>query len=1427
MDLDSRSLADVATQLKAQLNGSGDLPLTAGVLGTGGPLNQFLPTVPGGQIVLRQPRFDVAATSWPQTLTVTGPVTAVWPVSALAPDALTVQTSTVTITRDHVGAAATVAFSVDGTVQVDTLRLSVTGVLGADALLRCSLGTGTHALPGLPELVNLVSNGALPITLPSGLPFLQSLKLRELDLLVGFGTATQTSLLVGLDASLDWPIVDPDFVLKSIRATLTAAHRAATSTLSVGAELDASVVIGRQFDLSLQLGGPVWTLDLKPASGVLPSLADLAGLIGGASLQSSVQSGTTAVGLGEIGIDDVRISFDPFGGTLQRILIAGHVVLADVRVDLVTALPDFALAGGLAFGETIHLKALFEHFFGTASGFPDVVVTEFAFHGQPSTGSYGLEIVADDDDLAIGPIGLRSVSIVVEKSSAGVTGAVAADVVIGGVDLVIEASHPEEDGPWVFAGATSSEQTIAIKDMHAALSAQFGAFALPTVIEDLVITAVRVGFDTAGNVSVELGTRFPLNATTSVDLTVSVDVVLRDNSPSDVVLSAKMMVGDLHFEIDFARTQTGLSLLAAYAAKPGATARKVSDLLAPVLNAKPGLAALVPDSLRIELKDVLLYVQRPAGTGPTRFLFGLDLGASIDLAQLPLVGKELPAAQSASVEDLQILVASQAFGVTDVGTVNSLMPAGVTRLPAADLPQGVTFGAKLVLGGVPAPLTLPATPSGTPAPTGQTVGGQPVVQADSTKWITLQKTFGPLQLNRVGFQYAQQKIWFLLDAGISLGGLTFSLDGLAVGSSIVGFSPEFDLRGLGLAFTSGPLALSGALLRERLVGDDGQPYDEYEGAAQLTVRELTIRAIGSYAYAGGYPSLFVYAVLDYPLGGPSFFFVTGLAAGFGYNRRLRIPAIDGVAQFPLVSEAVNPPTGPPAPPLDELKKLRSTIVPAAGEDFLAVGIRFTSFRQIDSFALLTVLFGARFEVDVLGLSTMKLPTAPGATPLAEVQMAVKASVIPDEGFLGVQAQLTSASYLFSRDCHLTGGFAFFSWFSGPHGGDFVVTVGGYRSGYNPPAHYPRVPRVGFNWQVTSQLMVKGEVYFALLPTALMAGGQLQATWNSGNLSAWFTAGFDVLVAWQPYHYEANFHIGIGVRYTYHFFGTHTLSVDVGANLSIWGPDFSGRAKVKLSIVSFEISFGAGVSATPGPLGWAQFQKAFLPDDTDRAPICSLTVRTGLTRSGDGTIDWVLDPKSFTLVSDSAVPAKHYDVAAGAVGAATLNTAFGVAPMDLAAGKVDSAHVVRITRDNVDVTRLFTFSPIRKKVPAAMWGQSVRARTDGDALIADTLAGFAIAPLAPVIPAAETPEILLVADAQYGLSQVTGAFGWTAGRTFAAANRQGDAAVAAALGSTAARAALLAELGLGTDGLTSGPGTATAFPLPPQVGDLLGHLEATG
>ncbi|WP_347877018.1 DUF6603 domain-containing protein [Micromonospora sp. KC606] len=49
----------------------------------------------------------------------------------------------------------------------------------------------------------------------------------------------------------------------------------------------------------------------------------------------------------------------------------------------------------------------------------------------------------------------------------------------------------------------------------------------------------------------------------------------------------------------------------------------------------------------------------------------------------------------------------------------------------------------------------------------------------------------------------------------------------------------------------------------------------------------------------------------------------------------------------------------------------------------------------------------------------------------------------------------------------------------PTAGSVFLTAGGYHPKYDVPAHYPQVPRLGFNRQVDPHLGVKGDGCYAL------------------------------------------------------------------------------------------------------------------------------------------------------------------------------------------------------------------------------------------------------------------------------------------------------------------------------------------------------------
>lgn len=813
------------------------------------------------------------------------------------------------------------------------------------------------------------------------------------------------------------------------------------------------------------------------------------------------------------------------------------------------------------------------------------------------------------------------------------------------------------------------------------------------------------------------------------------------------------------------------------------------------------------------------------------YLFSLDIPLDLKFSTAPLVGESLRLDPPVGVDELQINVASEDFAEKDVTELNTYFER---PLIPKSLGKGVTIGANIQMSGkheIVLPLTSGAKKEQeTFLSTGATADGSALTSSTTNnyqaepKWFPLKKTLGPVHFDKVGVQYQNATLRFLLNAAFTAAGLTLSVDGLTVGSPLKKFEPEFDLRGLGIEYKAGDVEIGGAFLK---TGPKGS--ESYNGAAVIKTKQVALSALGSYAKINGEPSLFIYAFLDYPLGGPTFFFVTGLAAGFGYNRKLIPPSIDNVAEFPLVKQAIKGRDVAPTSVMDALEKLRTYVPPSSGSIFLAIGVKFNSFKLIDSFALLTMEFGDKLAINLIGLSTATVPTPEAGktvTPLAQVQIAWKATFDPDEGCLAIDARLTPNSYILSKDCRLSGGYAFYSWFSGPHAGDFVQTLGGYHPEFAIPQHYPRVPRLAFDWRVSNSLTIQGDAYYALTGSALMAGGHLEVLYRQGELRAWLKVGADFLIAWKPYHYSARLYVNVGASYTFNInllFARIrcTISVDVGAQLHLWGPDFSGTARIDLSVISFTIAFGAGASQTPAPIKeWSNFQQSFLPAKN----VCSIAVKDGLVRNiGAGEKErWVINPKEFALVVDSAVPFNSTPLknAAGKNLVDGANIDFGVGPMAVTKEKLTSSLTVTVKRGTATVEG-FKYSVIKKKVPAGLWwGEKDSLKLNGDSFLDGVPAGVEITPGEQ--PAAGKTNIVEVKKLNIGETLHPKRNAWGPAISFVSADMKDPKvrrdAIGSSIESNSKRAGLLTDMGLTID-IKIKKTLAGDFVNAPQIGKL--------
>ena len=898
---------------------------------------------------------------------------------------------------------------------------------------------------------------------------------------------------------------------------------------------------------------------------------------------------------------------------------------------------------------------------------------------------------------------------------------------------------------WRFdATASATKPTCASALLHHLSSPPYNVkVELPESLRSLKIEELSGYYDSSlGNYGFAVYLKFGHSASAyvQIDLIKQLDGTLEKDVRGQLVFNDNTK-DELTFELDLVSTSASTDFVGVYQST-GATPLSLGSLVKAITGKDDDLAGL-----QIDIRNAL-FSHNSSGK---KSIFAIDMDAGINLSSLgdlPVIGSELSAAKTLTLAFQIIYAIGEEYTAVELKTLNKALPDNSTfKFPetatiAAGSPEvnvQVRLGA-----GESFSMSLPvALDKGTgklkPAQSasGQLAPNALTTEDDGIHWFDIKKDFGPLNLSRVGFELGTTggvEVTGYLDGGLSLMGLTVDLMGLTVKTQLTGankFKPEFGLNGLGIDFKEGPIEIGGALFK--LTNKDAT---EFDGMAIIRAETFQLNAIASFAeLSGGDKSLFIYAVLDYPLGGPGFFFVTGLAAGFGYNRQLLIPDVSQLQQFPLIAEAMQSQPTPPTTDMSKMKEfisgkisaMEAYIPPQVGEYFLAVGVRFTSYELLNSFALLVVQFGKHFEVDVLGISTMLVPANTTETPIVEAQLLLKATIIPDEGIVLVQAQLTNDSYVFSRDCHLTGGFAFATWLKGEHAGDFVVSLGGYHPDFKAPSYYPVVPRVGFNWPISTELTVKGGGYCALVPHAIMAGGYLNAMFESSEVKAWFNLNANFLLMWKPYHYDAQLSLDIGAEVTIHFFGTHHISLDASADLHLCGPDFGGHARVSITVIGitfhFSIDFGATPSP-PNPIAWSEFQTTFLPANDK---IASLSVEKGLERTVKdecGHDVLVINRKELSIVTSSVVPIKSLS------GSFSHNSdaQFGVAPMNM--GSVAASEHCVIFGGNAGE---LSMEPIYSSIPSALWGQKMGAELNPSRSMVPAMIGVRLTPSKPSDP----------------------------------------------------------------------------------------------
>jgi len=594
-------------------------------------------------------------------------------------------------------------------------------------------------------------------------------------------------------------------------------------------------------------------------------------------------------------------------------------------------------------------------------------------------------------------------------------------------------------------------------------------------------------------------------------------------------------------------------------------------------------------------------------------------------------------------------------------------------------------------------------------------------------WIGIHSGFGPVYIDQLGLEVDSNQVQLLIDGSIKVNGLTAQADELTIAIPYKSITTPgdwtLDLKGLAIGFTEPGITIAGGLLK-----NPGPPV-EYDGLLLIQITELGFIAVGAYSTPTDpttndtYTSLFVFAGVFIVIGLPPIIDITGLGLGFGYNRELLPPTdLNKLSSFLLV-EALDNTAAIANDPMGALMSIQGQIPAKRGSLWFAAGLHGNSFVVVNVTAVLYVALDRGVTIGILGIARMALPS--DDTALVSLELALEVTFSPTSGTLLIIAQLTDNSWLLNQDCQLTGGFGYYISFPDSQ---FVITIGGYHPAFQKPPAFPDVPRLGYHWSFLGVVAIKGESYFALTNSCVMAGARMEATYGPDWIQVWFTAYTDFLLSWDPFFYNISAGVSLGASFHIHicFFACVDIdmSVSIGATLQVQGPPLNGTVTVDLAIATVTVSFGPDPTPNKNFIDWPTFAQKYIQAGDPSNTAVDTHVETGLIppspsgaqpTPGTQSQPWQMTSE-FSFQTETRMPAMAYqDFFGNNSGQLASVQEINIAPMG--GHTITSLHKVTLEGQNgggwtviagtgrgqfsADPTQ-FTFSPVIGQVSQATY-----------------------------------------------------------------------------------------------------------------------------
>jgi hypothetical protein len=230
--------------------------------------------------------------------------------------------------------------------------------------------------------------------------------------------------------------------------------------------------------------------------------------------------------------------------------------------------------------------------------------------------------------------------------------------------------------------------------------------------------------------------------------------------------------------------------------------------------------------------------------------------------------------------------------------------------------------------------------------------------------------------------------------------------------------------------------------------------------------------------------------------------------------------------------------------------------------FFRIGYSSPTVLEVDLGILVEIPFKGRFIL--LGSLGVYLPNKDVEKRLAELHVDVFGDFNFAESYVLIEGRL--------RDSHLagiqlTGGFAFMlDWGSNPQ---FLLSVGGYHPRYKKPARFPEIPRLVAQIKKGDDIRLTCQYYQAITSNSYQIGFSAEVVVVKGNARAFGFLGFNALLQFDPFYFEADIRISVSVTYR----GRSFFGIDMEFVLS--GPEpwrARGYAKIKVLFFSLKVKF---------------------------------------------------------------------------------------------------------------------------------------------------------------------------------------------------------------------------------------------------------------